>query len=117
VFDPFVVPLGVVYSVLKDGWALLRGGRRRLTASDVIALRKKRKEEIEDKLLERRQQKLSADVIVRDVKRVNKYPDVEQGRRGISPWFKAGLMGTYHRGVLLGLRWEDLTLDAQERWR
>jgi hypothetical protein len=56
------------------------------------------------------------DVIIRDVRRVDEYPDTTKGR-GISPWYKCGLMGTYHKGILLGLSWEMLTSEGANSWR
>jgi hypothetical protein len=36
------------------------------------------------------------------------YPEIDEKAKGISPWFRAGLIGMYHRGVLIGLRWTTL---------
>ncbi len=67
--------------------------------------------------MERRPKKLATDVIIRDMRRVDGYPDADAKRKGVSPWFRAGLMGTYHRGVLIGLRWETLTATPDSQWR
>jgi hypothetical protein len=75
---------GFVYSLIKDGWAGFRGRKRHLRPSSVVASRKKWKEEIDAKLWERRQKDLSMDVVVRDVKRINEYPDAE-GKKGMPP--------------------------------
>ena len=108
---------GFLYSLAKDGWAAFRGRKRRLSPIEVIAKRHQWKTEIEEKIWERRKKKLGMDVIIRDVKRMNEYPDVKETKKGISSWFKCGLMGTYHRGILLGLSWENLTADGEEKWR
>ena len=75
------------------------------------------KAEIEAKLGGRHKKELDMDVVIRDVKRMNKYADIKSTKKGISSWCKSGLMGTYHRGILLGLRWEMLTADGEENWR
>ena len=111
------VSTNLFYTLLKDGLGAARGRKRRLSISDVLALRKKWKEEIEAKLWERQERKLGMDVIIRDAKRVDHYPDTEDTKRGISSWYRCGLMGTYHRGVLLGLSWESLTLDKSDEYR
>jgi len=108
---------GLLYSLAKDGWAAIRGRKRRLTPSEVIAKRQRWKGEIERQLLERRRERLTMDVIVRDVTRMDDYPDTTGTRKGISAWYRCGLMGTYYRGILLGLSWERLTLDQEKYWR
>jgi hypothetical protein len=50
------------------------------------------------------------------MKRVDQYPDVESSSKGISPWFRLGLAGTYHRGIMVGYRWDTLTKDG-DGWR
>jgi hypothetical protein len=108
-----------IYSLLKDVaswlWALVRG--RHLSPSEKIRLREKWKPEFEEHIYQQRKEKLREDVIIRDVKRMDIYPETDEKGRGISPWFRAGLMGTYHKGALIGLRWTTLTKDAKDEWR
>lgn len=106
----------LLYSICKDALASLRGRKRRLTQAEVLALRAKWKAEIEERLWKRQKDGLSDDIIIRDVRRMDDYPDVRPGR-GISPWFKAGLMGTYHRGILVGLQWYGMKQEADGAWR
>lgn len=54
-----------------------------------------------------RAQKLRKDVIIRHVNRLDAYPNVVE-QTGISPWFKVGLLDTYHAGIKVGLGWESL---------
>lgn len=112
----FLAP-GFLYSLAKDGLAALRGRRRRLSPSEIVAKRERWRTEIEAKLLERRKRRLGLDVIIRDMKRINEYPDIKPSKKRISAWFRAGLIGTYHRGILVGLGWETLTADGDDRWR
>ena len=111
---------GFLYSVAKDGLRvvgrLFRRKQPRLTPTEIIAKRQQWKAVIDEKLWERRKQKLGMDVIVRDVARINEYPDTKNGK-GISAWYKCGLMGTYHRGILLGLSWKSLTAEGEDKWR
>lgn len=64
------------------------------------ALRKAFQEEI----YQCRAKKLRQDVIVRHIDRVDNYPNVDEEAKGISPWFKAYLLDTYEKGIVLGLR-------------
>lgn len=106
----------LLYSIIKDAWASIRGRKRRLDQAEVLGLRTKWKAEVEERLWQRRKERLSDDIIVRDVRRIDDYPDAKPGK-GISPWFKAGLMGTYHRGILVGLQWYELKQENDGAWR
>jgi hypothetical protein len=98
-----------IYSVLKDIVSRYAPKRRELTNSEIVDLRKKWKAEIEPHILETHQKNLRQDVIIRDMRRIDSYPDVKEDEKGISPWFRAGLVGTYHRGLLVALQWASLT--------
>jgi hypothetical protein len=60
-------------------------------------------------------EQLRGDVIIRDMRRMDTYPDVSKGR-GISSWFRRGLLDTYERGIMVGLRWEGIT-KVEEGYR
>jgi hypothetical protein len=107
---------GFAYTLGKDLLAYIRGRRRLLTPSQIIALRQKWKPQFESEIWKNHKEKLRCDVIIRDLKRIDSYPDLE-GTKGISPWFRAGLVGTYHRGILIALRWGTLTRHDGGAWR
>lgn len=110
--------LEFIYTIVKDIWLWLRRRRRKLNAPEVVALRQKLKQEFEHKIIERRMSRLRGDVIIRDMNRVDKYPDDDKKRKGISPWFRVGLIGTYHRGIQVSLSIGKLTKDRQlKKWR
>jgi hypothetical protein len=50
------------------------------------------------------------------MKRLDAYPDLDENEKGISPWFRLGLVGTYHRGILVAHGWGTLTKD-EDAWR
>lgn len=86
---------GFLYSLGKDVWAKFFSRRRKRSASEVVELRKKWKAEFEARIWDRHKNKLRRDVIIRDMKRIDNYPDLADKPKGISPWFRAGLVGTY----------------------
>lgn len=47
---------------------------------------------------------------MRDIRRMDDYP-ATNSRKGISPWFRVGLLATYHRGVQIGLTYRSLIND------
>jgi hypothetical protein len=109
---------GFIYSVAKDIWARVRSHKRKLSAAQVVELRKKWKGEFEPRIWEWHQKKLRDDIIIRDMKRFDSYPDIDENAKGISPWFRAGLVGTYHKGIQVGLSWHALTKHGKDdRWR
>lgn len=113
----FLAP-GFLYSLTKDIWARVVSRRRNLSASQIVELRKKWKAEFEPRIWDTHQKKLRRDVVIRDMKRIDKYPDIDAKAKGISPWFRVGLVGTYHRGIQVGMGWETLTKDSKtSRWR
>ena len=104
------------YKPLHDLVSFIWKRKRRLTQEQKIQLKAKWKPIIEEKLQKRHYEQLSHDVIVHDVKRIHEYPDGSPGK-GISPWFRVGLMDTYHEGVMLGLRWGRAVWDPTfEKW-
>jgi hypothetical protein len=107
---------GFLYTLVKDAWALRRR-RRKLSPSEVVELRKKWKAEFEPKIWETHKKGLRKDVIIRDMKRIDSYPDLDSEAKGISPWFRMGLFGTYHRGILLSHHWHTLTKHESGHWR
>ncbi len=56
-----------------------------------------------------RAEKLRGDVIIRDIDRVDGYPNTDDEDTGISSWFRIGILETYTRGIKVGLRWVGLT--------
>lgn len=115
------IGIGVLYRIVLDfiGYVLkyFTKNKRRLTQAERVELRAKWEVTFKSKLLERSREQLVHDVIIRDVLRVDDYPESETGKKkGISPWFRIGLLDTYHRGIMLGLDWVRLTRDESGSW-
>lgn len=105
-----------IYSVAKDLFGYLRRNRRRLSQSEVLALRQRWKQQFERHVSETYRRELRRDVIIRDVKRLDVYPDLDAHEKGILPWFRLDLVGTYHRGILVAHGWGTLTQHGAD-WR
>lgn len=109
---------GFAYSLVKDAVAAFRGRQRRLTPAQVLEIRQKWKPLFEEEIWNTHGKKLRKDVIIRDVRRLDAYPEIDCKDKGVSPWFRVGLLDTYHKGILVGLRRGMLTLhDAVGNWR
>jgi len=106
---------GFLYPLTKDILRLLR--RRKLTSSEVLERRQKWKPLFEAMVWKNYNENLRSDIIIRDMRRFDNYPDLEE-HKGISPWFRVGLVDTYHKGFLVGLGWRTLTRASNiEQWR
>lgn len=115
-YEPWIVAVGGVVGVAINWDFIPFVGRkkRKITPEQKIASRDKWRPVFEAYFLEaaRRGHRVG-DAIVHDVERLDIYPDIPE-EKGISSWFRVGLMGTYHRGILLGLRWTYLEeIDGQ----
>ena len=107
-----------IYSALRDFIKWVRGSQNKIQPEEVIRLRQKWKKEFEQHLRLKSDSSGYGDAIIRDVGRANEYPEVDEKKKGISSWFKVGLLGTYHRGLQVGLRIEGLKFDeAAGGWR
>ena len=89
------------YKPLSDLVSWLSSRRRRLTDEQKVQLKAKWKPRVEEHLRAWHRDQLRHDVIVHDVKRGQEYPEA-LGGKGISSWFRVGLVDTYHDGTEMG---------------
>ena len=106
-----------IYSLLKDALRFFLRKRRRLNAEQILVLRQKWRPLFDEEIWKTHSQKLRKDVIIRDVGRLDSYPEIDERRKGISPWFRIGLMATYHKGIMVGLNWCQLKKIQNGDWR
>lgn len=72
--------------------------------------------QFEEELNRNHREKLRKDIIVHDLQRLNEYPNSKPSK-GISSWFRAALVGTYHKGALIWLGGNDLAQEPDGQWR
>jgi hypothetical protein len=106
----------LAWGAITAGWRFLERGKRKLTPQQKLELRLRWKPEFEEWLAKQRQNNADGDILVRDIKRMDHYPDVRKGR-GISAWFRGGLIYTYEKGIMVGLGWEGLKFTADDQLR
>jgi len=107
----------LVWDALRGGWQFARRNKRKLSDAQVIELRQKWKPLFEAHLLDCYRKGLRHEIIIRDMRRIDNYPQTKEKRRGISSWFRVGLADTYHRGFMVGMRIGMLTKDRTGEWR
>lgn len=105
--------LGTLYSVFKDLRVWVRRRFHMLSPEERLARREKWKERFREEIWKREEKELRQDVIIRDVRRLDHYPDSSDAK-GISAWFRAALVGQYHRGIELGLSIHTLAFEEEE---
>ena len=106
-----------IYSLLKDGVRFFLTLRRKLSAEKKLELRQKWRPLFDEEIWKTYSKKLRKDVIIRDVRRLDSYPEIDKRLKGISPWFRVGLMATYHKGIMVGLTWCELKQAESSEWR
>jgi len=81
--------------------------------------REKLKKAFEEKLLSRSgsgEGHCIGEVVIRDIDRMDEYPDINPNSMGISPWFKVELKGLYHRGIeIFGLIPQEIIWDGTKQ--
>lgn len=88
----------------------------RLAVEQKIAARDKWRPVFEKFFWDNAQRDFQGDAIIHDVGRMDIYPQLDDGK-GISSWFRVGLIGTYHRGVLVGFRWTNIIKQSNGTWK
>jgi hypothetical protein len=93
--DIWSLPLGVLTDLAKWLYTRLKKPDPKL----VLKRRQELKNEFQRKLPPRNTSGVHCEAIIRDLGRMDSYPDTDTGDKGISPWFKVEIKGLYHRGV------------------
>jgi hypothetical protein len=65
----------------------------------ILQRREKWKREFEEHLPKPNKFGVRCDAIIRDIDRMDLYPNIDEKGKGISPWFKVEIKGLYERGV------------------
>jgi hypothetical protein len=104
----------IVWSGVTGGVKFWRRRKRHLTPQETLAARARWKPTFTEWLQNQSHNELRTDVIIRDIKRMDNYPDVGEKSKGISAWFRSGIVDTYEKGILLGLRTVELKHDTEK---
>jgi hypothetical protein len=114
--DPATLTLsgGLLWRIFGGIWKWIRG--RRLSSEEKVRAHQRWRGPFFDYLVDRWKNELREDSIIRDIARADLYPD-DDDKKGISSWFRVGLLETYHRGIKVGLGWYGLRQDKpRRRW-
>jgi len=107
----------LAYSFAKDLVGSIIRIFKPMPPQQKIELRQKWKPRFEEHIRDRFARKIRSDVIIRDVKRVDQYPDTKENVEGSAAWFRLGLVGTYHRGILVAFQWNKLVQVGEAEFR
>jgi hypothetical protein len=104
-----IISYGKVFLGLASHlWRWTQRNKRKLTPKERLEQRAKWKPQVEAWLLEHEREKLRNDCIIRDMRRMDNYPDTKEAK-GISAWFRVSLIDTYEKGIMVWLRIEALS--------
>ena len=114
-----------VSTITAIGVNLIKGAtwfKRKLkkqSPEEILRKRKKLREELETHLIARNKQGLRKELIIRDVDRMDDYPNISEHEKGISAWFKVGIKGVSYRGleVFLSYPVEVVFDEDKNKWR
>jgi hypothetical protein len=95
---------------------LVKREGKNLSPGELVKHSEKLRKQFQDEIYKCRAEQLRKDVIIRHVNRMDSYPDTEEKAKGISSWFRAGLLDIYHKGILIGLRFGTLS-EGPDGWR
>lgn len=113
-YEPYLFLAGLFFVALeifrRYEIRLIKREGKKLTPGELIKHSEELRKQVTEEIYKCRKGNLRKDVIIRHVNRMDAYPEVDDKEKGISPWFRAGLLDTYHRGILLGLRFATLTV-------
>lgn len=104
--------LGVVRTIiaavrLASDWLTQRSRGAGERLRHVLAMKK----EVSEHFPEVLPPQTDGDAIIRELRRKDTYPKFDDRLRGISPWFKVELKGTYYRGVEVFLSVQKALVD------
>lgn len=83
---------------------------KNLTPGELVKHNEELRKLFKEEINKCRAKNLRNDAIIRHVNRMDSYPEGDKKNKGISPWFRVGLLDTYHKGILVGLRFGTLTI-------
>ncbi|WP_025596129.1 hypothetical protein [Agrobacterium tumefaciens] len=100
----------------KGGWRLLMRNNRRLTPTQKLELRLKWQPEFEKWFYTQVRDKLDPEIVIRDLRQMDVFPDIPKNPRGAPAWFRTLLIGTYERGIIVSLAYGNL-MQVGDKWR
>lgn len=108
----------LLYNAAKDLVSFIFGRFKKIPPEQIIAHRQKMKREFESRLRWIDDNGGYGEAIIRDIRRVDSYPNIDEKDKGISPWFCVGILELYHRGLQVGLKYEGIKFDKKHNaWR
>jgi len=106
VFDP-----GFFYGLFKDGVAWAVKYTKKIPPEEVIRKRFEKKKELE----KNRDILVGRDLLIRDIRRIDSYPDNEMKKKLISSWFRVEYKSLYHKGVEIFIGVESIKIDREKK--
>ena len=107
--------IGPLYQIFKDISCLIHNKFQKPDPSVVLKRRQEWHHEFETHLQKKSDTSNFGNAIIRDISRMDNYPKIDDGKKGISSWFPVEIKGLYHRGIEVILRIDSLVYVADFR--
>jgi len=111
-----IAGLRLVLDAFRGGWRFLTRNKRSLTPTQKLELRLKWQPEFENWLHKQVRDKLEPQIVIRDLRRMDVFPDIPKSSRGARAWFRTLIIATYERGIVVSLAHGNL-MPVGEKWR
>lgn len=110
--------LGPLITLVKDIGGYVVKRFKKPDPVETLQRRDKWRVEFEERLRKKDSAGTHGNAIIRDVKRMDRYPDIKENERRISAWFRVEVKGLYHRGLEVFINIESLVFDEEHGdWR
>ena len=107
-YEPWLFLCSLVFVVLeivrRYEIHLVKREGKNLTPGELVKHSEELRKQFQEEIYKNRANNLRKDVIIRHVNRMDSYPEIDNNKKGISPWFRAILLDTYHKGIMIGLQ-------------
>ncbi|MDN7123456.1 hypothetical protein J6I90_01005 [Pseudidiomarina sp. 1APP75-32.1] len=119
-YEPWLFLSGLIFIALdilrRYEIHLVKREGKVLTPGELIKHSEELRKQFQEEVYKCRAENLRRDIIIRHVNRMDAYPNTDDKEKGISPWFRAGLLDLYHKGIMIGLRFGTLS-EGPDGWR
>lgn len=107
----------ILENFFPDWFRELSNRMKKKDPKEILEYRSRMKKEIKEGFYKWHKAGNTRDeIVVRDLKRMDNYPDVDDSTKGISPWFRVGYKGLYTSGVEVFLSMPMYAVIKNDKW-
>lgn len=114
-WEPWVVAALALAGILSNysGFLKLVSTRDRLSPEERVAARERMRPRFQQYFWECAKKNYQGDAIIRDIDRIDEYPEINEEAKGISSWFRIGFLAANDDSILVGLKLTYVTVGEK----